>query len=52
MSRARRSFSTADKAEDINISPLIDMVFILLIFVYARLMARLEKRLGLEEPEA
>lgn len=27
-------------------------VFILLIFVYARLMARLEKRLGLEEPEA
>ena len=32
MSRARRSFSTADKAEDINISPLIDMVFILLIF--------------------
>ena len=26
--------------------------FILLIFVYARLMARLEKRLGLAEPEA
>ena len=32
MSRARRSFSTGDKAEEINISPLIDMVFILLIF--------------------
>jgi putative solute:sodium symporter small subunit len=25
-------------------------VFIILIFVYARLMARLEQRLGLEEP--
>ena len=26
--------------------------FIVLIFVYARVMARLEKRLGFEEPEA
>ena len=26
--------------------------FIILIFVYARVMARLERRLGLEEPEA
>mgnify|MGYP003320573157 CR=1 FL=1 len=26
--------------------------FIVLIFVYARVMARLEKRLGLEEPQA
>ena len=26
--------------------------FIILTFIYARVMARLEKRLGLEEPEA
>ncbi len=30
--RGRRSIMGADEAMDINISPLIDMVFILLIF--------------------
>ena len=30
--RARRSVTDSDEAMDINISPLIDMVFILLIF--------------------
>ena len=30
--RARRSIMGAEEAMDINISPLIDMVFILLIF--------------------
>ncbi len=32
MASHRKSFQTSQKNEDINISPLIDMVFILLIF--------------------
>ena len=32
--RARRSITDTDESMDINISPLIDMVFILLIFLH------------------
>jgi len=52
MSRARRSFSTADKAEDINISPLIDMVFILLIFFMVTTTFVKDMKLDLDRPSA
>ena len=52
MSRARRSFSTADKAEDINISPLIDMVFILLIFFIVTTVFVEETGVDVDKPQA
>ena len=52
MARARRSFSTSDKAEDINISPLIDMVFILLIFFIVTTVFVEETGVDVEKPQA
>ena len=52
MSRARRSFSTGDKAEEINISPLIDMVFILLIFFIVTTVFVEETGVDVDKPQA
>ena len=52
MSRSHRSFSTSEKAEDINISPLIDMVFILLIFFIVTTVFVEETGVEVDKPQA
>ena len=50
--RARRSITDTDEAMDINISPLIDMVFILLIFFIVTTVFVEETGVEVEKPEA
>ena len=48
--RARRSVTDSDEAMDINISPLIDMVFILLIFFIVTTVFVEETGVEVEKP--
>ena len=50
--RARRSITDTDEPMDINISPLIDMVFILLIFFIVTTVFVEETGVEVEKPEA
>ena len=50
--RLRRSITDIDEAKDINISPLIDMVFILLIFFIVTTVFVEETGVEVEKPEA
>tara|TARA_B100001093_G_scaffold161509_1_gene153965 strand:+ start:3576 stop:3800 length:225 start_codon:yes stop_codon:yes gene_type:complete len=52
MSRAHRSFSKSEKLEDINISPLIDMFFILLIFFIVTTVFVEETGADVDKPQA
>ena len=52
MIRAHRSFSKSEKPEDINISPLIDMVFILLIFFIVNTVFVEETGADVDKPQA
>ncbi|BET68001.1 biopolymer transporter ExbD [Opitutales bacterium ASA1] len=49
--KTRRSLSGAQENTDINISPLIDMVFILLIFFIVTTVFVEEKGLGVDKPD-
>mgnify|MGYP001331471806 FL=1 len=50
--RGRRSVTSNDEGMDINISPLIDMVFILLIFFIVTTVFVEETGVEVEKPEA
>ena len=50
--RGRRSVTSNDEGMDINISPLIDMVFILLIFFIVTTVVVEETGVDVEKPEA
>lgn len=50
--KRRRVFSNANKSEDINISPLIDMVFILLIFFIVTTVFVEETGVEITKPQA
>jgi biopolymer transport protein ExbD len=50
--KRRRVFSSAAKSEDINISPLIDMVFILLIFFIVTTVFVEETGVEITKPQA
>lgn len=50
--KVRRSVANAEDAVDINISPLIDMVFILLIFFIVTTVFVEETGVEVEKPEA
>lgn len=50
--KRRRVFSAANKSEDINISPLIDMVFILLIFFIVTTVFVEETGVEITKPQA
>ncbi|HEX9784649.1 MAG TPA: biopolymer transporter ExbD [Opitutaceae bacterium] len=49
--RTRRSLSGEQENTDINISPLIDMVFILLIFFIVTTVFVEEKGMGVDKPD-
>lgn len=49
--KTRRSFGAESEITDINISPLIDMVFILLIFFIVTTVFVEEKGFGVDKPQ-
>jgi len=49
--RNKKAFGSSDDVTDINISPLIDMVFILLIFFIVTTVFVEEKGLGAQTPD-
>lgn len=50
--RGRRSIQDSDEVEEINISPLIDMVFILLIFFIVTTVFVEESGVGVDRPQS
>lgn len=50
--RGRRSIQDSDEIEEINISPLIDMVFILLIFFIVTTVFVEESGVGVDRPQS
>lgn len=52
MARRRQLFSVQDQSEEVNISPLIDVVFILLIFFVVTAVFTRETGMEIDRPKA